>query len=69
MPRLAAAVEKEAQHGVPLQHLAEMVNVQGFDSDRWVQAQPKDNEVSSLHAEMLGPCLLLRMAHTPHMIV
>ena len=43
--RLAAAVTEEGKTGVPLQHLSEMVSVQGFDSDRWVAAQPKDNEV------------------------
>ena len=29
---------------MPLQHLGEMVSVQGFDSDRWVHAQPQENE-------------------------
>ena len=36
---------REPETGVPLQHLSEMVSVQGFESDRWVAAQPKDNEV------------------------
>ena len=30
---------------MPLQHLGEMVSVQGFDSDTWVHAQPQENQV------------------------
>ena len=41
-------MDKEGEHGVPLQHLGEMVSVQGFESDRWVQAQPQENEVRCL---------------------
>ena len=58
--RLAAAVTREPETGVPLQHLSEMVSVQGFDSDRWVAAQPKDNEVCAWGAR----CSLL--CEEPH---
>ena len=43
--RFVDAVEREKEQGVPLQHLAEIVSVQGFDIDAWVRPEVVRNEV------------------------
>ena len=45
--RFVDSVLREKEQGVPLQHLGELVNVEGFDIDSWVQPEVAKNEVST----------------------
>ena len=46
--RFVDSVHREKEQGVPLQHLGEIVNVQGFDIDSWSRPEPVTNEVRTL---------------------
>ena len=43
--RFVDSVHREREQGVPLQHLGEIVNVEGFDIDSWVRPEVVKNEV------------------------
>ena len=45
LARFVDSVHREKEQGVPLQHLGEIVNVEGFDIDSWVQPEVVKNEV------------------------